>query len=219
MTIALPKRKPGRPSRTDRDASAVIRTAALNVFAEKGFNHASILEIAKAANVAKPLIHYHYATKEALWQEAVSQAQLALMAELNSVQVLMSSMNAMQAIALMAKKLIEFAAHHPQLVRIVVDETGKGGPRAEWLYEQFLLPSYTISKSMIEKVSKDLKLATRKPKAEHLVPTVLGVMYFPFLEAEIIKRAYNTDVYSPAYIQRQSEVLHKVLLSFFVPTK
>jgi hypothetical protein len=53
------------------------------------------------------------------------------------------------------------------------------------------------------------------------VPTVLGVMNFPFLEAGIIQRAFGKDVYSPIYLQRQSVVLHKVLLSFFteLPSK
>lgn len=216
MIDTTPKRKPGRPVRTDGDASAIIRTAALNVFAQKGFDRASIVDIANAANVAKPLIHYHFATKEVLWQAAVSQAQSALMAELMSVQVLMSSLNALQSIELLSKKLVEFAARHPQLVRLVVDETGKGGPRADWLLEQFLLPSYAMCQTLIDKVSKDLKLGAQKPKAEHLVPTVLGVMNFPFLESNVIQRAYGKNVYSPAYLKRQSEVLHKVLLSFFV---
>jgi AcrR family transcriptional regulator len=217
MSNTTPKRKPGRPARTDGDASAIIRTAALNVFAQKGFDRASIVDIANAANVAKPLIHYHFATKEVLWQAAVSQAQSALMAELMSVQVLMSSLNPLQSIELLSKKLVEFAARHPQLVRIVVDETGKGGPRSNWLLEQFLLPSYALCQMLIDKVSKDLKLGAQKPKAEHLVPTVLGVMNFPFLESNVIQRAYGKDVHSPAYLKRQSEVLHRVLLSFFVP--
>ena len=216
MTNLIAKRKPGRPARTNMDASAAIRSAALNVFAQKGFERASIVEIAKASNVAKPLVHYHYATKEVLWQAAVSQAQQALMAELMAVQGLMSSLNPMQSIALLSKKLIEFAAHHPQLVRIVVDETGKGGPRSEWLLEQFLLPSYALCQSLIDRVSKDLKLGAQKPKAEHVVPTVLGVMNFPFLESHVIQRAYGKDVYSPTYLKRQGEVLHKVLLSFFI---
>jgi hypothetical protein len=41
-------------------------------------------------------------------------------------------------------------------------------------------------------------------------------MNFPFLESDVIQRAYGKDVFSPTYIKRQSEVLHKVLLSFFV---
>ena len=215
MTATPPKRKPGRPARTNEDASVAIRSAALHVFAQKGFDRASIVEIANAAHVAKPLIHYHYATKEVLWQAAVSQAQQALMAELMAVQALLASLNPLQSIELLSKKLIDFAAHHPQLVRIVVEETGKGGPRSQWLFEQFLIPSYALCQGLIDKVSKDLKLGTRKPKAEHLVPTVLGVMNFPFLEAGIIQRAFGKDVYSPIYLQRQSVVLHKVLLSFF----
>jgi len=216
MSSITTKRKPGRPARTNANASAAIRAAALTVFAQKGFDRASIMDIANAANVAKPLIHYHFATKEVLWQAAVRQAQAALMAELMSVQILMSSLNPLQSIELLSKKLVEFAAHHPQLVRIVVDETGKGGPRSEWLLDQFLLPSYVLCQALIDKVSKDLKLGVQKPKTEHVVPTVLGVMNFPFLESDVIQRAYGKDVYSPTYLKRQGEVLHKVLLSFFV---
>ena len=218
MTSPAPKRKPGRPAGNTTDASAAIRLAALNVFAQKGFDRASILEIANAAQVAKPLIHYHYATKEVLWQAAVSQAQQGLMAELMTVQSLLSNLDPRKAIELMAGKLVGFAATHPQLVRIVVEETGIGGPRAEWLLTQFLLPSYALSQAMIDKVSQDLKLGRHKPLVEHMVPAVLGVMNFPFLESAVIQRAYGKDVYSASYIQRHSAVLHKVLLSFFTPT-
>ena len=102
MTNLTAKRKPGRPARTNMDASAAIRSAALNVFAQNGFERASIVEIAKASNVAKPLVHYHYATKEVLWQAAVSQAQQALMAELMAVQGLMSSLPFLSVMALTA---------------------------------------------------------------------------------------------------------------------
>jgi hypothetical protein len=84
------------------------------------------------------------------------------------------------------------------------------------LLDQFLLPSYALCQGLIDRVSKDLKLGAQKPKAEHVVPTVLGVMNFPFLESGVIQRAYGKDVYSPTYLQRQGEVLHKVLLSFFI---
>jgi len=219
MTSPAPKRKPGRPAGKTTDTSAAIRQAALDVFAQKGFDRASIQDIALAAHVAKPLIHYHFATKEVLWQAAVSQAQQALMAEIMTVQSMLSDLDPRVAIELMAGKLVGFAATHPQLVRIVVEETGKGGPRADWLMTTFLLPSYALSQALIDKVSQDLKLGRNKPLAEHMVPAVLGVMNFPFLESAVIQRAFGKDVHSPSYIKRHSAVLHKVLLSFFTPNK
>ena len=215
QAISSPPRRRGRPARDQHDASMAIRIAALNVFAQKGFERASIAEIAKAANVAKPLIHYHFASKEVLWQAAVRDAQAALMAETLLFQERLSHLNPMQAIEFISEKMVAFAASHPQLVRIVVDETGKGGSRAEWLFEHFLLPSYAMGQAIIDRLSKELKLGSAKPKAEHLLPVMLGVMNFPFLEAEVIRRAYGKDVYSKTYIKRQGKVLFKVLETFF----
>ena len=215
LSINSTPRRRGRPARDQHDASLAIRQAALTVFAQNGFERASIAEIAKAANVAKPLIHYHFASKEALWQAAVSDAQAALMAETLLFQERLSHLNPMQAIEFISEKMVAFAASHPQLVRIVVDETGKGGSRAEWLFEHFLLPSYAMGQAIIDRLSKELKLGSAKPKAEHLLPVMLGVMNFPFLEAEVIRRAYGKDVYSKTYIKRQGKVLFKVLETFF----
>ena len=218
QAIASPPRKRGRPARDQNDASLAIRQAALTVFAQSGFDRASIAEIAKAANVAKPLIHYHFASKEVLWKSAVSYAQAALMAETLLFQDRLSHLNPMQSIEFISEKMVEFAASHPQLVRIVVDETGKGGSRAEWLFEHFLLPSYAMGQTIIDRISKELKLGSTKPRAEHLLPVMLGVMNFPFLEAEIIRRAYGKDVYSKTYVKRHGKVMFNVLKTFFMPT-
>jgi TetR/AcrR family transcriptional regulator len=218
QAIASPPRRRGRPARDQHDASMAIRQAALTVFAQNGFDRASIAEIAKVANVAKPLIHYHFASKEVLWKSAVSYAQAALMAETLLFQERLSHLNPMQSIEFISEKMVEFAASHPQLVRIVVDETGKGGSRAEWLFEHFLLPSYAMGQTIIDRISKELKLGNAKPKAEHLLPVMLGVMNFPFLEAEIIRRAYGKDVYSKTYIKRHGKVMFNVLKTFFMPT-
>ena len=137
------------------------------------------------------------------------------MAETMLFQERLSQLNPMQSIEFISEKMVEFAASHPQLVRIVVDETGKGGSRAEWLFEHFLLPSYAIGQTIIDRISKELKLGSAKPKAEHLLPVMLGVMNFPFLEAEIIRRAYGKDVYSKTYVKRHGKVMFKVLETFF----
>jgi len=72
-----------------------------------------------------------------------------------------------------------------------------------------------MGQTIIYRISKELKLGNAKPKAEHLLPVMLGVMYFPFLEAEIIRRAYGKDVSSKTYVKRHSKVMFKVLETFF----
>jgi TetR/AcrR family transcriptional regulator len=59
----------GKPVRTREATRAAIITAAERVFAEKGFAGASMSAIAAEARVTKSLIHYHFTSKQALWQE------------------------------------------------------------------------------------------------------------------------------------------------------
>jgi TetR/AcrR family transcriptional repressor of mexJK operon len=62
----------GRPSAEHAEAkNAVIRAAALEVFASKGFGGASIVEIAKLAGVTRRTLYARYRDKQALLLDAV----------------------------------------------------------------------------------------------------------------------------------------------------
>ena len=51
--VAGEARRPGRPAKSSLDAAALIRAAALDVFARSGFNGASVAEIARQAAVRR----------------------------------------------------------------------------------------------------------------------------------------------------------------------
>lgn len=51
------------------ETRASILAASEDVFADKGFAASSMSEIAKAAGVTKSLIHHHFGSKTALWEE------------------------------------------------------------------------------------------------------------------------------------------------------
>jgi len=216
-SATLVKRRPGRPSKSAVDAVGAIRKAALNVFARNGFTGASIADIAREAGVAKPLIHYHFASKDELWQAAVAEACTALQSEMSGLQPQLLQSEPRQAIRKIALQLMLFAAHHPQLVRIVVDETGKEGPRTDWLHAHFLLPAYALSNAILETLARQLQAPAPAPRAQHLIPIVVGAMNFPFLDAEVIRKAFGVDVYSEAYLERHGELLSRVLESLFLP--
>jgi hypothetical protein len=110
---------------------------------------------------------------------------------------------------MVARQLVAFSAAHPELVHIVVDETGKGGARADWLRTNLLTPGYAMGKTLLEELSR--LSCTSAPAVEHLVPMILGIMNFPFMDAEIIRGAYGVDVYSSGYVERHGELLFQVL--------
>ena len=213
-----PPRRRGRPVKSDVDASVVIRQAALKAFGRSGFQGASIVEIAQLAGVAKPLVHYHYASKDVLWEAAVTGAVADLMAELANFQQRLSALPLKEVLQQTARQLVVFASRHPELVHIVVDETAKGGPRAQWIQEHFLRPSYDVAKHLLNGIARMHNPAAPSLPIEHIVPIVLGVMNFAFMDAEVIHKAYGVDVYSDAYIERHGDALFHIMSGFLVRT-
>ena len=211
-------RKRGRPLKTAIDASVDIRKAALKAFARSGFDGVSILEIAQLAGVAKPLIHYHYASKDALWEAAVGNAVSELKAEILTIQEAFgASSSAEELLRNLARQLVVFASRHPELVHIVVNETGKGGPRADWFRANLLLPGYAMAKVLLGGFPVD-SATNAVPAVEHIVPMVLGTMNFPFMDAEVIREAYGVDVYSKRYVDQHSELLFKIMSVLLLKT-
>ena len=77
-TAPVKKRKPAKAEKPNtRDLQkeatrAAILQAALQTFAEHGFEGGSTRDIAAAAKVHHALIKYYFKSKEALWKEAVT---------------------------------------------------------------------------------------------------------------------------------------------------
>jgi TetR/AcrR family transcriptional regulator len=209
--IAPPKRRRGRPSHEEGTAIALIRRAALREFALAGFAGVSIADIARAAGVAKPLIHYHFESKDALWEAAVSEGFLALQHELASFRVTLSAGSGPETLRLLAHQLVRYAARYPELTRIVIQESGSGGERWQWLLHTYLLPAYRLAQLAIESFRAVSSQPQAVPAAAHVIPVVLGMMSFPFLETEVIREAFGVDVQSEGYLQEQGEVLFRVM--------
>ena len=62
------------PPRTAADARERILDAACDVIAEHGIEDVRIARIATVAGVSPPLVHYHFATREALLREALEHS-------------------------------------------------------------------------------------------------------------------------------------------------
>jgi AcrR family transcriptional regulator len=205
-------RRPGRPLKSAEDAAITIRRAALEVFSRKGYQGASIGDIAAAAQVARPLIHYHFASKEEVWRAGIIDAVSTLKAELDQIQQAILLDQSEHTTKLIIRRLLGFAALHYHFVRIVVDETTKGGPRSEWLITNFLLPLYEIGGGLIAGFIKGPAIKGVNNPAQHLIPIIFGAVNFAFLDAEFIQRAYGADVFSKSYLDQHAELLARLFI-------
>ncbi len=108
----MPRRKPSKT------AAKNILTAALEVFAEKGFVGATMDEIAARAGVNKALLYYHVGDKQTLFSQAVLDA-LAPVQQAASEVAELGGPVATRLVTLQAAFAQVFSTH-PHLPRLVL---------------------------------------------------------------------------------------------------
>jgi len=109
----------GRPSAVHAEAkNAVIRAAALEVFASKGFEGASIVEIAKLAGVTRRTLYARYRDKQALLLDAVR----GVIDERLQHYDLSATTSAEEALLEIAADITVRSPSAPLLMRIIIAE-------------------------------------------------------------------------------------------------
>lgn len=76
-TMSAPARRVGRPSAGGRDTRADILTAALELFAEHGFERTGTRAVAARAGVDVALIYHHFGNKDELLVQALALPETA----------------------------------------------------------------------------------------------------------------------------------------------
>jgi len=141
----MPTRRARKPkSRSEqRDATRErIVDAALEAFAEKGFRGASTRDIAQRAGTNQGLITYHFRSKDELWRAAADRIfgmlEKRMTAQLTALEAEDPRELAREAIRI----FVRFAAAHPELFRVMVDEGKNSERRMKWLVDTHLKPRY-----------------------------------------------------------------------------
>jgi TetR/AcrR family transcriptional regulator len=154
-----------------------ILAAALPLFADRGYDGTSTVDVAKAAGVTHPLVHHHFGSKQGLW-EAV--AELAL----DDVRRILPERPFRAApvawIEEVTGRLVAFAAAHPHASKIVAREAAAGGsPRLGYLMDRFLrTPFRVVIEAMAEGQRQGVVLPDVRPELVLFLCLGAGVHVF-----------------------------------------
>jgi AcrR family transcriptional regulator len=174
---ALTKKQ--RPARAvDPGTKNKILEAALLAFARDGFDGASLPKIAEIAEVAHPLIHYYFGSKDNLWRETVEYAFGGLIAEATAVEAASRSLSPIQRLRVMVQAFAQFAARYPNHLGLIMAEMRSDSERLGWLRENYL-DAFVIR---LRRALKDAQEQNeiKKIPLDHLAFIVIGsiVLYF-----------------------------------------
>ncbi len=182
-----------------------ILAAALDLFAERGFDGASTRLIAERAGVAQPLLNYHFAGKQELWQAAVDDLFARLGASTAEWRYAMGDADELGIARSMVRHFVEFSAANPQLHRIIMQESKQAGPRLDWLVDTHVRPLYGSAVSLFERLASRGDIEPVHPA--HLYYLLVGAGATVFVMAPECLRLSGIDPFDPTFVAAHADLV------------
>jgi TetR/AcrR family transcriptional regulator len=133
---ASTRKKPAKPDAgrpRGNGAKKTILDAALKIFARDGFDGASIPKIARMAKTARPLVHYHFGSKDNLWRQTVAYALDGLMGEAAAIAAASRGLSPLDKLRVLIRALAHSAARYPDHLGLIMSEARSDTERLAWL--------------------------------------------------------------------------------------
>lgn len=203
------------PRQAQRDATrARILGAALKVFAERGFDGASTRDIAALAKIRQGLIGHYFASKEALWKEAVTTLFADLSARMAGA---MSGPDFEQAFREGIRVYVRFCAERPEHARIMQHAGTQRGPLLTWLVDTHVRRFYESLQSILARAKREgLVPPVRGPLLHYILNGAAQSVYALEPEARLLT---GESVTSPKWVEEHADALADLLLARRTPSR
>ena len=210
------KRRPVAPRRRpapDGPARERILHAALEVFAERGFDGARTRDIAKRAGANLGLVSYYFGKKERLWRESVALAFDELAAEVAAIRAPVGERGAAGERAQLERFLrgaVRFLSRRPAFMRLMNDESRRSGPRMRWLVDHHVKPAAAALSAIAERARARGMLKDIPPASLHYI--VVGAAGLIFSQAPECRYLMGVDPADESVAEAHADALVRVLL-------
>lgn len=200
-----------RPAAEAQQTRTAILTAALRLFADRGFDAVSLRDIATEANVTHGLIRHHFGAKDRVWQAVVDRADAVYLDAVRPA-VLRAAESADPAAALetIVQALTATTARHPEITRLLLGEGVRGGPRLRQILER-MAPLRAALATVLSGLQARGLLSSLDRDAFFL--TVLLLATGPFGLAGLSKEITGRDPLTPSSAKRYADRLLHVILA------
>ena len=202
--------------RKPSDRPVAIVEAAVQEFADHGFEGASWRRIAERAGVAQSLLTYHFADKEGLWRAAYRHARDRKVADNPAFpRVAPPSEGGAPDRAAVEAWLTGYVrgfARHPELSRMQVNEGRRGSARTRWAAKDSLKADYDAFEAELAKLQAHGWFAGVAP--HQLVYMLVGAAQYAFLVPSHVKTLTGRDATGKAYADAHAAAVAALFMRF-----
>jgi AcrR family transcriptional regulator len=193
------------------DTREKIIRAALDVFAEKGFDAASTRQIAAKVGVNHGLIPYYFGTKQKLWQAAVDHAFADMQSEIDAALQEPAPLDPRERAARMIRGHVRFVARRPAFVRLMFEEGKRRGERMRWIVDRHVRPLYDAVAGLIaQAMGRQAGLEGVSPV--HFFYLMAGATGLFFHQADECQRLSGVDPFDADVVETHARVVERILL-------
>jgi AcrR family transcriptional regulator len=187
-----------------------ILAAALEVFAEQGFDGARTRDIAERAGANLGLLTYYFGGKLALWRAAVTSAFEELTRELGPGALAADAADERARIERVLRRFVHFVARRPAFMRLMNDEGKRDGPRMRWLADRYVRPLSDQLRRMIEAAEARGRLPALPPASVHYI--ALGAAGLVFSQSAECRYVMGVDPAEAGFAEAHADALVQLLL-------
>ena len=187
-----------------------ILAAALEVFAERGFDGARTREIAERADANLGLIKYYFNDKERLWKTAVTRAFAELQADFAADVEPSGGDDTLAWLDRSVRRFVRFVARRPEFMRLMNDEAKRDSPRMRWLADRFVRPMSQAISAHVERARAEGLVAPISPVSLRYI--VLGAAGLIFSQAPECRYLTGVDPTDPAFAERHAAAVIQLLV-------
>ena len=184
-----------------------IVVAAAKTFSERGFRAASTRDIAARAGVNQGLITYYFRNKQELWKAAAAR----ILDQLREVlEQPVEGIDATDQRALARERIreyVRFAAAHPELFRLMVEEGKQADARMRWLVDTHMKPFYERFARLAEN-----NLGLERAFLPHAFYTMAGGASMIFAIRPECRRLTGLDPADEQVIETHAEFMARLLV-------
>jgi AcrR family transcriptional regulator len=200
----------GRRSRQQAGSTRErIERAALEAFAQAGFDGASTRAIAARAGVTQQLITYHFGSKLALWKAVADRIFGELGARFEARLHGLEGVDDATTDRLLVREFLGFGAEHPELARFMMHEGAQRGPRLRWLVERHTRPLFALMRKRIVAAQSANRTVPGDPV--QLIYLLIGATTL-FAQAAEFQILTGRDPRAPGFLEAHAELVLRLLM-------
>ena len=193
------------------DTREAILIVALRIFAAKGYEAASMREIATEAGINHGLIRYYFGSKDRLWKDAVDRAFAALESGLEAIAEDPALSNDRERAGLLIRNYVRFVARNPEFVHLMHEEGKRPGPRMRWLVDRHVKRLFESVTALLGASGGSGVLRVDLPPI-HLHYIIAGAVGLIFHQAAECRRLSGIDPFDEATVETHARAVEEMLL-------